>query len=502
MEKTPSSCAMQWNIELEKGLRSKKPGKSIEAILDIGPRLEWWSRESNLHAAEYKIFGLIPGEDKLFANAILLRLADAFKSGDKHMKICIRLRSQGRKDEGIFSKDKIVFDSGNVEERALALVLFGCWAHIAKDSADVRYLILSSLWSMHILEAKASLFVAGCFSKLADDFAYVFLEMLGCLLVSSETSRAIRLAGGHAFAKMWCPILLADIAHKIGVKLILESSEEEFSLVMLVSLSKIASKWTPLIPRQRFEPASYGIKCLRFILAKGMYHFPANSNVTLKLFGVINQLDFPPALHFDALRVLCKVFPLDLSNLCYYTSPNLDTIPCTEILTIFSKFLQIIDFKLQSPVISERVFAIHLVVDNPHPDKGMEQEVNSLRFILVDLVERHQDLSGIVLDKICIVIEHLVGMLKEITSMTNSVSEDHHITELDKENHTSTASRLDVSTGGATQVFNRMEHLVEHVHQCILLPVYIYLIYDLLLHFHAAYQCMWLEIGEVTGDEG
>lgn len=59
------------------------------------------------------------------------------------------------------------------------------------------------------------------------------------------------------------------------------------------------------------------LKCLRFILAKGMYHFPANSNVTLKLFGVINQLDFPPALHFDALRALCKVFPLDLSNLCY-----------------------------------------------------------------------------------------------------------------------------------------------------------------------------------------
>lgn len=232
--------------------------------------------------------------------------------------------------------------------------------------------------------------------------------------------------------------------------------------------------------------------------------------------------------------------------------PNLDTIPCTEILTIFSKFLQIVEFKLQSPIISERLFAIHvlasifdkllrilkeaavgiglivssrmltftvdrisqlikLVVGNPHPDKGAEQEVKSLLLILVDLVERHRDLSDIVLDKICIVIEHLVSMLNEITSMTNSASEDHHITELDKENHTSTASRvliylsqilitcfekLDVSTAGATQVFNRMEHLVEHVHQCSLLPAYIHLIYDLLLHFYAAYQCMWLEIGE------
>lgn len=60
------------------------------------------------------------------------------------------------------------------------------------------------------------------------------------------------------------------------------------------------------------------LKCLRFILAKGMYHVPGNSNVTLKLFGVINQSDFPPALRFDALRALCKVLSLALSNLRYY----------------------------------------------------------------------------------------------------------------------------------------------------------------------------------------
>uniref|UniRef100_A0A1S4CXP0 ARM repeat superfamily protein n=1 Tax=Nicotiana tabacum TaxID=4097 RepID=A0A1S4CXP0_TOBAC len=656
MERTPSACAMQWSIDLEKGLRSNKPGKSAEAILDIGPKLEWWSRESNLSAAEYKVFGLIPGEDKLFANTILLRLADAFKSGDKHMKLCIvkiflselkqrrRLRSKGRKDKGILSKDKldsyrellsrikIVFDTGDIEERALALALFGCWAHIAKDSADVRYLILSSLVSMHVLEsapleltpsscafvinatmqvtqtgefyiqsvlaeyshaAKASLFAAGCFSELANDFAYVFLEMLGGLLMSSETSRVIRLAGGRAFAKMWCSLVLADRAHKApypsfpfrfapkvlafrtkhfsetilltvietatlcmtGMKLILESSEEDFSLVMLVSLSKIASKWTSLIPIQvellfSFMAKDRGLslqalalKCLHFILAKGIYHFHASSNVTLKLFGVINQSDFPPALQFEALRALYKM-PL----------PNLETIPCTEILTSFSKFLQIVEFKLHSSIISERLFSVHvlasifykllgipkdaaggigsivasrmitftidrisqlikLVVDNPHPNKEAEQEVKSLLFILVNLVERHRDLSGIVLDKICIVIEHLVRMLNEVTSMENSGSEDHHMTELDKEDHTSTASRvlvclsqilitcfemLEVSTAGATQVFNRMEHLVEHVHRCSLLPVYIRVIYHFLLHYHAGYHCMWLKIGEDT----
>ncbi|CAN4123656.1 unnamed protein product [Withania somnifera] len=377
--------------------------------------------------------------------------------------------------------------------------------------------------------------------------------MLGGLLMSSKTSTAIKVAGGRAFVKMWCSIFLADKAHKTGVALIRESSDEEFSLVMLVSLSKIASKWTPLIPRQieliySFMTKDRGLslramalKCLHFIIAKGMYDFPSNSNVTLELFGVINQSDLPPALHFDALRALCKILP-----------PNLDTIPCTEILTIFSKFLKIVEFKLQSPIISERLFTMHvlasifdqlllilkdaaggigsvissrmltftvdrisqlikLVVDNHHPDKGAEQEVKNLLLILVNLLERHRDLSGTVLDKICIVIEHMVSMLNEITSMPNSGSVDHLITELDKENHISTSSRvliylsqilrtcfemLDVPMDGATQVFKRMEHLVEHVNQCSLLPVYIHLIYDFLLHFHTAYQCMWLEIGE------
>lgn len=48
----------------------------------------------------------------------------------------------------------------------------------------------------------------------------------------------------------YCSTKIDFFILQTGVKLILESSEEEFSLVMLVSLSEIASKWTPLIPRQ------------------------------------------------------------------------------------------------------------------------------------------------------------------------------------------------------------------------------------------------------------
>ena len=124
------------------------------------------------------MFGLVPGEDRLFANAILLRLAEAFRVGDhsvRHsvVRVFLSLRSRnknkynGGKNYGILSKHrvhnqsqllsrvKIVFDSGDVQSRALTLVLFGCWADFAKDSAEIRYIILSSLVSSHVVEVRA-----------------------------------------------------------------------------------------------------------------------------------------------------------------------------------------------------------------------------------------------------------------------------------------------------------------------------------------------------------
>lgn len=156
-------------------------GQPVEAILQIGPRLEHWSREPEPIMAVYDMFGLVPGEDRLFANTILLRLADAFRLGDKDTKLAIvriflseyrnhdkKNKSKGKK--GILSKArphnhlelltrvKDVFDTGEVESRALALALFGCWADFAKDSAQIRYVILSSLVSSHVLEVRLVFF--------------------------------------------------------------------------------------------------------------------------------------------------------------------------------------------------------------------------------------------------------------------------------------------------------------------------------------------------------
>lgn len=149
-------------------------GKSVEGILLIGQKLERWCFEPESQMTAYNMYGLVPGEDRLFANAILLRLADAFMSGEMDVKIAvvrvfrslrrIRKRMKMRNKVWMLSKQrvsnasellkrvKVVFDCGNAELRSLALVMFGCWADFSKDSAHVRYLILSSMVSSEELE--------------------------------------------------------------------------------------------------------------------------------------------------------------------------------------------------------------------------------------------------------------------------------------------------------------------------------------------------------------
>lgn len=208
MEKIPVACAMEWSIELEKALRSKVtgklrnsskdpeflcfswssapvfsaetaycPGRAVEAILEVGRRLERWNLEPEPTMSAYNLYGLVPGEERLFANSIVLRLADAFVTGNRDIKLAVmraflglsscerkrRRRKRGSKiKDGILSKGRVnnfpellrrvktVFDSGDAESRAMALVLFGCWADFAKDSAHVRYLLLSNMVSSDV----------------------------------------------------------------------------------------------------------------------------------------------------------------------------------------------------------------------------------------------------------------------------------------------------------------------------------------------------------------
>lgn len=176
MEKISAACAMDWSIELEKSLRSSDSARRLEAISEIGSRLQQWSSDSIATRPVSDMYGLVPGEDQLFANAILLRLADAFRNGDNSVRRSIvniflteskQIMKKGRNYDGILAKSRLpnyeemlkrvkgVFDAGNVEAKALALTLLGCWADLGKDSVQIRYMILLGMQSSDVLEVMA-----------------------------------------------------------------------------------------------------------------------------------------------------------------------------------------------------------------------------------------------------------------------------------------------------------------------------------------------------------
>ncbi|KAE7995896.1 hypothetical protein FH972_000659 [Carpinus fangiana] len=566
MERNSAACAMEWSIELEKALRSKKPGLSIETILQTGPRLERWSREPEPTMAVYNMFGLVPGEDMLFANAILLRLADAFRFGDKHTKFAVvriflseyrhrdkKKKSKGRK--GILSKVmvqnhlelltriKVVFDTGDVESRALALALFGCWADFAKDSAQIRYLILSSLVSSHVLELKASLFAAGCFSELSDDFASILLEMLVNMVISSETLSAVKLAAARAFAKIGCSYSVANRAYKTGLKLMLDSSEEDVLVALLVSLSKIASKSMILISEQVDVLFSFlkqektprmkatVLRCLHFILIKGLCHFPVSADLVKSLLSTLIEPELPTFMQYEALQILHKILP--------YMLPHL---PCLD-LPEFANLLTIAESSSQFPIKSKSFLSIRVLVDisiklrrrmeiessmfcsSPLPsrvisliidqmtllindlcqiDSRVFQEVHSLLHLLALLVGQHPDLGVLVLDKICLFVECVANMHEHVLAKSQS---DTLVLEMDfkKEKSTVVRSKLvliayrflvacleNLNEAGVLTsiVFERVKLLVERVCQCSLFDCYTHTIYSLLFHSRFFWDCL------------
>ena len=166
--------------------------RAVEAILETGEKLQQWSKEPEPATAVYSLFGLVPEEDRLFFNTILLRLVDAFCFGDKLVKVAVvrvfmsvfkRSRGKSKSDCGTWflSKAKVhnhlemlkrvksVYDKGDTEAKALALILFGCCRDFASEFAPVRYLVFTSMVSSHDLEVNTDQF-SSFLNVFAKDF--------------------------------------------------------------------------------------------------------------------------------------------------------------------------------------------------------------------------------------------------------------------------------------------------------------------------------------------
>ncbi|XP_024950915.2 uncharacterized protein LOC102626946 isoform X2 [Citrus sinensis] len=552
MERNATACAMEWSIELEKGLRSKIPGRCVEAILQIEPRLKQWAGEPEATMVVYNMFGLVPGEERLFANTIFLRLAEAFQLGHKHIRVSIvrvflslrrhcRDKKRSKRIKGILSKSrvhnhlellkrvKIVFDTGDPESRALALVLFGCWADFAKDSAHIRYLVLSSLVSSNVLEVRASLFAAGCFSELADDFASVLLEMLVNLVTYSETESTVRIAAARVFAKMGCSYSVAKRAYKTGLKLVLDSSDEDFLVAMLTSLSKLAYKSTLLISEQ------------------GMGQSLISATLFRALFNIVEEAELPSTMQCEALKLLHKIL--------LGRPPNLSCADMPE----FAELLRIVDNASRSPIISKSIVAILVLVEIvikfqrrvemgsggvctlPMPSEVVSlimdritllvksilcscqfnhvkvfEQVQSLLSLLLLLVGEHPDLGVLVLNKVHYLIEDLVDTCTTMAGRQADSAVNNPVEIRGERDQTINSklifilnrfvvSCLEILNKAGTltnQVFDKVKLLVQSVHHCSFFDCYTHIIYSLLLDTRTVWICMINRNDEARGDDG
>ncbi|XP_074280819.1 uncharacterized protein LOC141605814 isoform X2 [Silene latifolia] len=422
MEKISGACASTWSIQLEKALRSTKPGCLIESIRQIGPRLNQWNREPQLTMSVSNIFGLVPGEDRLFADSILFRIVDAFVSGDKDIRISIAklflLTLKHGKTKGpthgiysnmsignrleLLKRVKAVLHVDCVKSRASAFILFGCWADFAKDVAEIRYAVFSSLTSCHILEVRASLFAAGCFSEFSVDFGYVFLEKL-LTLISQTTFRALRVAGARSFAKIGCSLLLAVRSYKAGSELLQKISEEDVLATMLMALTKISLNTPILISDQvvllcsilsqttSTDMQARVLRCLRLIWENSACFVPAGAFSFQCLFEILDEQSTPSALRCEIFQIFLKMIAHGLPDMLLKDTDE------------FMKLLRCIENATHSPFLSERLIAFESFVYISTKLKRTETMSEA------DLANLSSSVTATVLDQVTVLSNRLSG---------------------------------------------------------------------------------------------
>ncbi|KAL6626555.1 hypothetical protein ACP70R_030281 [Stipagrostis hirtigluma subsp. patula] len=321
MERIPAASAMDWSVELDRGLRSRHHVTRVHALEAAGPRLRQLCASSTAPAPVASAFGALPAEARLFAETMLLRLATEFRNADGALRARIvrtLLAATGSgglagarvaEPEQLLRRVKAVYDTGSVRDRALALRVFGCLAGIAKDSVHVRSLILSSLGASSAVEVKAALFAAGCVCHLSEDFSCIILVVLRGLICSRSSEPQVIMAAIKAFSKL----------DSVGKQMVLGALEDVFKAEMLSVLSRLASRSTILFSDQvelvllflghDSSPSmkAVALKCLRFMCRRNTCHFPVVRTVFGILLPLIDDEDFPLECRSDILRILQKM---------------------------------------------------------------------------------------------------------------------------------------------------------------------------------------------------
>nr|CAB3476632.1 unnamed protein product [Digitaria exilis] len=345
MERIPAASAMDWSIDLDRGLRSRHHGNSSAPLLPFNfplpsvpsltsaPRpAAAATRVGALDAAAPRLrqlcacaaspapapvasaYGVLPGEARVFAETMLLRLATEFRTaadGAMRARVVRTLLAAagGRgvlvgarvaEPEQLLRRVKVVYDTGSARDKALALRVFGCLAEVAEDSVHVRSLILSSLGASSALEVGKQMVLG----SLEDVFKSEMLYSLSRL--TSAALEELRASNGNVE-------LLATSAKACLIESDIEPGKlpKRFSHASVLQdlLGRVDGPDRQIVSQlQQFMPASFDAEYIRRDLTKGRDEKDSQSDLEM----VTSFASFEPAdsgQRFSACLLDVSSFP-------------------------------------------------------------------------------------------------------------------------------------------------------------------------------------------------
>ncbi|GBG60927.1 hypothetical protein CBR_g16049 [Chara braunii] len=290
-----AQLAVTWSVDLDRGLRSSKPGSQAEAIARVGPRLlKWNAALSGTTIGEGK--ASVPAPDISLVNAVILRLADAFRTGSNHTRLNIlrvfmmqyreglkeeeRLRSRQsrgskpgpvgqagrdrvrRRYGGILAPGRLLnpaqvlkrvkaaISSSDPVARALTLRMIGCLTPVGAENLDIHRVVLGSLQSPDPLEVRAAIFTVCRFCEFSPAFARSAFAPVADLLESMTTAADIRTRAVGILGRMGLSPNIALMAHQLGERLLLKYPTTEMVISTIASLTSLAANSTVTVERQ------------------------------------------------------------------------------------------------------------------------------------------------------------------------------------------------------------------------------------------------------------
>ncbi|CAM0905563.1 unnamed protein product [Alopecurus aequalis] len=455
MERMPAAmakAAMDWSIDLDRGLRSRHLGTRLQAVDAAATRIHELSACPAVPEAVASASGVLSAEPRVFAETMLLRLATEFgAAADDSIRARIvraLLPTKGG-GWGMAEPEKILrrvaaahgATAGSARARVLALRMFGCLADLAKDSVHVRSLILSGLRSSDASEVKAALFAAGCFCKLSDDFSCITLQVLVGLVTSPTSEAQVIIAAINTFSKLNCTLAVIRRVREVGKEMVLGNLEDVFKAETLFALSRLASKSIVFFDDQveflllflghesSLPMKTMALKCLCFMFRRNTFYHPIASTVFGTLLQLIDDEVFPLDCKTYAFRILQKMLCVKAPS-----SRHINASELSKLALAAERLLTCSSWEMQDTALRILVNILFCFLKQTKPDETIST-LGSSSFSytgyqgISNMLSTHEENSKdeISLNKMSTaIVDHIISLANQLVSNKSKEVESSH----------------------------------------------------------------------------